>query len=184
MLANWGQEEKRVIEDEAVQCRHRPSGHEFEQTPGDSERQGNLACCSPRGPKELDMTQPLNNSWRLGWKAAFQMTLRNYSWEAWFYILLEQRILNNQGYISLKSKKGTTNRSACIQRVSMAVAPGKGLLSSKEYQQYLSGVPGREAFSFHFLTWPPLLLVSMSFSLIIKVDVPCMFDRLEAGSFN
>ena len=23
------------------------NGHEFEQTPGDSERQGSLACCSP-----------------------------------------------------------------------------------------------------------------------------------------
>ena len=28
--------------------------HEFEQTPGDSEGQGSLACCSPRGRKELD----------------------------------------------------------------------------------------------------------------------------------
>ena len=30
--------------------------HEFEQTPGDSEEQGSLACCSPWGHKELDMT--------------------------------------------------------------------------------------------------------------------------------
>ena len=29
---------------------------EFEQTPGDSERQGSLACCSPWGYKELDTT--------------------------------------------------------------------------------------------------------------------------------
>ena len=28
---------------------HRFNGHEFEQTPGDSERQGSLACCSPWG---------------------------------------------------------------------------------------------------------------------------------------
>ena len=28
--------------------------NEFEQTPGDSERQGGLACCSPWGPKEVD----------------------------------------------------------------------------------------------------------------------------------
>ena len=27
------------------------SGHEFEQTPGDSEGQGSLACCSPWGHK-------------------------------------------------------------------------------------------------------------------------------------
>ena len=28
---------------------------ESEQTPGDSEGQGSLACCSPRGRKEADM---------------------------------------------------------------------------------------------------------------------------------
>ena len=30
--------------------------HEVEQTPGDSEGQGSLICCSPWGHKELDMT--------------------------------------------------------------------------------------------------------------------------------
>ena len=29
---------------------------EFEQTPGDSEGQGSLACCSPLGRKQSDMT--------------------------------------------------------------------------------------------------------------------------------
>ena len=32
------------------------NGHEFEQTPGDSEGQGSLAGCSPRGHKKSDMT--------------------------------------------------------------------------------------------------------------------------------
>ena len=32
------------------------TGHEFEQTLGDSEGQRGLACCSPRGCKELDTT--------------------------------------------------------------------------------------------------------------------------------
>ena len=30
--------------------------HEFEQTPGDSEGQGSLACCGPWGRKESEMT--------------------------------------------------------------------------------------------------------------------------------
>ena len=30
---------------------HEPNEHEFEQTSGDSEGQGSLACCSPRGCK-------------------------------------------------------------------------------------------------------------------------------------
>ena len=34
---------------------HRLNGHEFEHTPGDSERQGNLVCCSPWGCNKSDM---------------------------------------------------------------------------------------------------------------------------------
>ena len=46
---DWGQEEKWVTEDEMVGCHHWLNGHEFEQTPGNSEGQGSLACCSPWG---------------------------------------------------------------------------------------------------------------------------------------
>ena len=41
---------------------HRLNGHEFEQTPGDGEGQGSLACCSPWGRKESDTTKQLNNN--------------------------------------------------------------------------------------------------------------------------
>ena len=41
---------------------HRLNGHEFEQAPGGGEGQGSLACCSPRGHKESDMTEQLNNN--------------------------------------------------------------------------------------------------------------------------
>ena len=50
------QEEKGTTEDEMIGWHHRLNGHEFEQTPGDSEGQGSLACCSPWGLKELDAT--------------------------------------------------------------------------------------------------------------------------------
>ena len=40
---------------------HRLNGHEFDQTLGDREGQGNLVCCSPWDRKELDMTWRLNN---------------------------------------------------------------------------------------------------------------------------
>ena len=33
----------------------------FEQTLGDSEGQGSLACCSPQGHKEMDTNERLNN---------------------------------------------------------------------------------------------------------------------------
>ena len=37
-----------------VRLHHQLNGYEFEQMPGDVEGQGNLACCSPWGCKELD----------------------------------------------------------------------------------------------------------------------------------
>ena len=40
----------------------RLSGHESEQTLGDSEGQGSLACCGPWGLKESDTTEQLNNN--------------------------------------------------------------------------------------------------------------------------
>ena len=39
---------------------HRLDGHEFEQTPGDGDGQGGLACCGSRGRKEPDTTERLN----------------------------------------------------------------------------------------------------------------------------
>jgi len=39
---------------------HRLDGHEFEQAPVAGDGQGSLACCSPRGCKELDGTEQLN----------------------------------------------------------------------------------------------------------------------------
>ena len=38
----------------------RLNGHEFEQALGDDEGQESLACYSPWGRKELDMTEQLN----------------------------------------------------------------------------------------------------------------------------
>ena len=51
-----------MTEDEMIGWHDRFNGHEFEQTPGDREGQGGLACCSPWGCKELDMTQQLNSN--------------------------------------------------------------------------------------------------------------------------
>jgi len=51
-----------MTEDEMVGWHHRLKGHEFEQAPGDGDRQGSLVCCSPWGYKELEMTEGLNNN--------------------------------------------------------------------------------------------------------------------------
>ena len=51
-----------MTEDEIVGGHHQLSGHEFEQTPGDSEGQGSQACCSPWDHKESDRAERLNNN--------------------------------------------------------------------------------------------------------------------------
>ena len=55
-----GLEEKEATDDEMVGWHHQLDGHEFEQAPGDSERQGSLACCGPWDRKESDATEQLN----------------------------------------------------------------------------------------------------------------------------
>ena len=51
------QEEKGMREDKVVVWYHWLNGHELEQALGVGDEQGSLACCSPRGLKELDMTE-------------------------------------------------------------------------------------------------------------------------------
>ena len=55
-----GSPEKGTGEDEMVGWHHLLDGHEFEQILGVRDGQGSLACCSPWGHKELDMTERLN----------------------------------------------------------------------------------------------------------------------------
>ena len=62
---DWRQEEKGTTEDELTGWHHRLNGHQFEQTPRDSEGQGCLEWCSPQGHKESDMTEWLSNKLRV-----------------------------------------------------------------------------------------------------------------------
>ena len=57
---DWRWKEKGTTEDEMVGWHHRLDGQEFEQAQGVGDGQGCLACCSPWGHKELDMTEWLN----------------------------------------------------------------------------------------------------------------------------
>ena len=45
---------------------HQLHGYEFEQDLGAGDEQGNLACCSPLGLKESDMTKQLNTINNIG----------------------------------------------------------------------------------------------------------------------
>jgi len=54
--------------------------YEFEQTPGDSEVQGSLACCSSWGHKESDTIEWLKNN---------KANLNFYKLTLWEYILIQ-----------------------------------------------------------------------------------------------
>ena len=70
MLGKIEGRRRRGQQDEMVGWNHWINRHESEQTPGDGEGQGSLACCSPWGCKESDMIEQLNNNpeWREGWR--------------------------------------------------------------------------------------------------------------------
>ena len=75
---DWRQEEERATADEMVGWHHCLNGHEFEQTLGDGEGQGSLACCSPWGHKEVDTTERLNNNNYRRWSRNFLRTVQVY----------------------------------------------------------------------------------------------------------
>ena len=57
---DWTEEEKGMTEDEMVRWHHQLNRYEFEQALGIGGGQGSLACCSPWGHKEWDLTDWLN----------------------------------------------------------------------------------------------------------------------------
>ena len=65
-------------EDEMVGWHHRLDRHEFEITLGVGDVQGGRTCCSPRGGKELDVTEQLKRI-ELNWTELY-----NYKWRMEF----------------------------------------------------------------------------------------------------
>ena len=63
---DWRQE-KGMTEDAMVGWHHRLNGHGFEQAPGVGDGQGSLACFSPWGCKESDMTRATKLNWTNKW---------------------------------------------------------------------------------------------------------------------
>ena len=55
-------QEMGTTEDEMIGWHHRLDGLDFEQAPGVGDGQGGLACCSPWGYEESDMTEQLNRT--------------------------------------------------------------------------------------------------------------------------
>ena len=88
---DWRQEEKGRTEDERIGCHHWLDGHEFEQTLGVCDGQRSLACCSPWGWKDLDMTEWLDWMTELTdwlWCQLFEMKIMYY------YIWKNRKVLH------------------------------------------------------------------------------------------
>ena len=87
---DWRQEEKQGTEDEMVGWYHWLDGHEFEQSLGVGDGQGSLACCSPWGYKELDMTVQLNWTFNShssgGWEDQDQGADKLGVWWGWLHL--------------------------------------------------------------------------------------------------
>ena len=60
MLGKIEDKRRRGQQDEMIWSHHQLNGHEFEQALGVDDGQGRLACCSPWGHKESDMSEQLN----------------------------------------------------------------------------------------------------------------------------
>ena len=82
---DWRQEEKGMTEDEMVGWHHWFNGHEFEQALEVGDGQGSLACCSPWGYKELDMTEQITE--------LISLAVYNNFWSSVFYFHLLENML-------------------------------------------------------------------------------------------
>ena len=69
---------KVATEDRMVGWHHLFNGHGFEQALGGSEGQGNLACCSRWGHKEMDTVELLNINMYI-WTSLLAQTVKNLS---------------------------------------------------------------------------------------------------------
>ena len=89
---DWRQE-KGMTEDEMVGWHHQLNGHDCEQTPGDSEEQGSLACWSPWDHKESDRTEWTGHQGDKSWLEAWILS-PNF-WSSKWRVRLEVELTTN-----------------------------------------------------------------------------------------
>ena len=89
---------------------HQLKGHEFEKTPGDSEGQGSLACCSLWSLKESNTTEGLKNN--------NQHKYSNAS--------LQNVVLSKQNILRSRRSMGKLFEMICSQRMSQQVLEHSG----------------------------------------------------------
>ena len=95
----WRQEMKGMTEDEMVGWNRQLNGQEFGWTPGVGDGQRGLACCSPWGHKESDMTERLNShNMTTLWDSNYCIIRLIF----WFWLCLSCNLTRNNLYQSIK----------------------------------------------------------------------------------
>ena len=123
---DWIQEDKGTAEDQMVGWYHQLNGHKFEQGLGDSVEQRGLACCSPWGCKELDMTERLNNNnnnekaWML-WELlkCDTETWSEKCWKNGSDRFTWQRVVTSFNFVK-NTVSGKWNEARCVKRGTLA----------------------------------------------------------------
>ena len=77
-----------ATEEEMVGWHHWLNRHEFEQTPRDSEGEGNLACCSPWGYKESDTQTRMSDETTTAWLENYESN--HYDYLGLYFMILVQ----------------------------------------------------------------------------------------------
>ena len=108
-----------MTEDEMVGWHHRLDGHEFEWTPGVGDGQGSLACCSPWGHKELDMTEWLLLSF-------FSAVI--------FHCVIYQKLASLPTLLSISTARTTVLNSSPLP--SLAHPPRPALFSTGSWKRW------------------------------------------------
>ena len=152
---DWRQEEKGMTDDEMVGWHHWLDGHEFEQAPEVDDGQGSLACCSPRGCKELNMTDQLNwfdTTWRYSTTSKGLLPVGNWMGEVrgFNYICdalfknssdANMENVNNCWFLEVFSIKHMVRRFDFSSSLDMFSFPsGMFVMSEKESDEMIIGV--------------------------------------------
>ena len=119
------------IEDEMVGWHHQLNGHEFEETPGKSEGQGSLVCCSPWG-----------RSVRHDWVTEQQQQCVKSS------LVLLKKVFAMIGVFSWQNSVSLWPALFCTPRPNLPVSPGISWLPTFSFQ---SPMMKRTSFFFFFL---------------------------------
>ena len=140
---DWRQEEKGMTKDETVGWHHRLDGHDCEQALGVGDCQGGLACCSPWGRKDSDMTEQLN--WTDSWFPLLYSRNQHNIVKQWYsnkkknFFLKHSEIPTHSHYECLQFKRlALPNASRNVEQLDLSYSAAGDLKSCSHFENSLA----------------------------------------------